>query len=233
MRTWCIHEQSMCSFANIASHRERLLLILKHLLVRILTRKHVFGRSRVQISARRPVILTETFSCFFSVPPSECRYSTLKLGSDRFHPTPFWFIISYHPFIRRYIVLVTETASLNKLQTNRTNTCELIQKGMTVVFSIKFGMRVEFWSLWATRAKTRCWSEAGVQLCCCKVAPVLGYCCNFRIHCKPAFLNVAFGTAVCSVSRCSLPPPFLLPPPLLPSNHRTRDLCTLQPPVPL
>jgi hypothetical protein len=49
------------------------------------------------------------FSWFFTVPPDECRDSTLKLGDEHFAPDPFQ--STYHPIIRRYIILVTEKAS--------------------------------------------------------------------------------------------------------------------------
>jgi hypothetical protein len=52
------------------------------------------------------------FSWFLSVPLGEYRNITLQLVHDRFLPNPFQFII------RRYIVLVVEKASFNKLQTN-------------------------------------------------------------------------------------------------------------------
>jgi hypothetical protein len=48
-----------------------------------------------------------------------CRDRTLKLGHGRFLPNPFQFIIHYHTFIRRSIVLDTEK-KLNKLQINKT-----------------------------------------------------------------------------------------------------------------
>jgi preprotein translocase subunit SecY len=38
--SWYIQEWNVCSFSNIASHRNRLLLILNHLVMRILTRRH-------------------------------------------------------------------------------------------------------------------------------------------------------------------------------------------------
>jgi hypothetical protein len=52
----------------------------------------VSGRSRLQISARIPDILTDVFVIFLS-PPSECRDSTLKLGHDCFLPNTFKFIV--------------------------------------------------------------------------------------------------------------------------------------------
>jgi hypothetical protein len=58
----------------------------------------------------------ECFRLFYSVPPGDCRDSTLQLGHDRFLPHTFKFIITYHPFIRLFIVWVTKKASLNKLQ---------------------------------------------------------------------------------------------------------------------
>jgi hypothetical protein len=48
------------------------------------------------------------FSCFFSVSPGKFWDCTLKVGYDRFLPNPFH-------FIRRYMVCVTENASLNGL----------------------------------------------------------------------------------------------------------------------
>jgi hypothetical protein len=40
VRTWCIHEQNLFLFSNISSHRKRLLLFVKHLAIRIPTRKY-------------------------------------------------------------------------------------------------------------------------------------------------------------------------------------------------
>jgi hypothetical protein len=40
LRTWCVHEQNMCSFLNITLHRSRFLLFVKHLAMRVLTRKY-------------------------------------------------------------------------------------------------------------------------------------------------------------------------------------------------
>jgi hypothetical protein len=60
------------------------------------------------------------FSWFSSVPSGKCCDSTLKLGHDSFLPRPFKYTIyvgPYHPFIRLYINLITEKASLNKQQT--------------------------------------------------------------------------------------------------------------------
>jgi hypothetical protein len=39
VRTWCIHEQNVCSFSNITSHRNHLLLFVEHLAMRFLARK--------------------------------------------------------------------------------------------------------------------------------------------------------------------------------------------------
>jgi hypothetical protein len=55
-------------------------------------------------------------SWFSSIPSGECLEGALKLGHDRFLPNPFQFIIHLSPSIRRCRVLVTENASLNKLQ---------------------------------------------------------------------------------------------------------------------
>jgi hypothetical protein len=56
-------------------------------------------------------------SWIFSVPPGECRDSTSKLCYDRFLPNPFQFIIYVSiTFSFDAIILVTENASLNKLQ---------------------------------------------------------------------------------------------------------------------
>jgi hypothetical protein len=53
------------------------------------------------------------FFVLFSVPPGECRDSTLKLDHDRFLSNHF-----------ENIVLVIENASLNSLQTKIQTTCE-------------------------------------------------------------------------------------------------------------
>jgi hypothetical protein len=62
----------------------------------------------VQISDRRPAILTKAFRGFSRGFPGECWGSTLKFGHDRFVPNPFQFIVHYYCIIRRKIVLVTE-----------------------------------------------------------------------------------------------------------------------------
>jgi hypothetical protein len=73
------------------------------------------------------------FLWLYSVPPGECRNSTLKLGLDRFLPNHFQFIIHLSPFhstiyiyiaiyIYIYIYILvwfTEKVSLNKLQINK------------------------------------------------------------------------------------------------------------------
>jgi hypothetical protein len=74
-------------------------------------------RSRVQISARRPAIVAEILRGFLSH-SRQIFDSTLKLGHGRFLTHPLQLIIRVSPFIRRCIVLVTETASLNKLKMN-------------------------------------------------------------------------------------------------------------------
>jgi hypothetical protein len=81
----------------------------------------VFGRSQAQISARKPAILNDISSWFSSLPPGECWDSALKLDHYSFLANPFQFI-HLSPFIRRYIVLVTEKASQNKIQINN-HTC--------------------------------------------------------------------------------------------------------------
>jgi hypothetical protein len=50
------------------------------------------------ISARRPVILTEEFSCFFSVLLGQCRDIALKTGHDRFLLHSFQLIIHLSSF---------------------------------------------------------------------------------------------------------------------------------------
>jgi hypothetical protein len=42
----CIHEQNACSFSSITSHRNRLLLLMKHLAVRILRRKYQIRQNK-------------------------------------------------------------------------------------------------------------------------------------------------------------------------------------------
>jgi hypothetical protein len=67
---------------------------------------------RVQISARRPANVTE-FTWVSDILPGEWRDSTIKLGHDRFLPIHHSLItLSFDA-----IVLVTDQASLNKLQT--------------------------------------------------------------------------------------------------------------------
>jgi hypothetical protein len=39
-QTWSIHKQNVCSFSNIISHQNHLLLFVKHLTMNILTRKY-------------------------------------------------------------------------------------------------------------------------------------------------------------------------------------------------
>jgi hypothetical protein len=68
--------------------------------------------------SRKPATLTD-FLWFYSFPPCECLDGTLKLG----HGCSLYILpissFAYHPFIWRYLVWVTEKASLNKLQINR------------------------------------------------------------------------------------------------------------------
>jgi hypothetical protein len=57
-------------------------------------------------------------------PPTlgECHHSTLKLGHDRFLTNPSNSLFIYHHFNLHFIFWVTEKASLNKLQTNKSTT---------------------------------------------------------------------------------------------------------------
>jgi hypothetical protein len=55
-------------------------------------------------------------SWFSSVLPGKFRQSTFKLGHDRLLSNS---LFTYRPFIRRYIVWITEKASLNKLQNKK------------------------------------------------------------------------------------------------------------------
>jgi hypothetical protein len=82
---------------------------------RVVNTCFVFGRSRVQISARRPVIM---FSWFYSVTPGEFRDSTLKLGHGRFLSNSFQFIIHLSYFHSTLYGLRFWKTSLNELQTN-------------------------------------------------------------------------------------------------------------------
>jgi hypothetical protein len=62
------------------------------------TKQHscfVFGRFRLEISARRLAILS--FSCFLSVLSGELRDNTLKLGHNSFLSNPFQFIVRLSP----------------------------------------------------------------------------------------------------------------------------------------
>jgi hypothetical protein len=67
-------------------------------------------------------------SCFFSVPPGKCRNSILNYTSTASFHILSYSSFSYHPFIRRYIVLLTEQASLNKLQINITHRLAAVVK---------------------------------------------------------------------------------------------------------
>jgi hypothetical protein len=64
-----------------------------------LTLYFVSGRLRVRFSASATGSSDWGFSCFFSVPPSQCRDSNLKLGHDRFLPNPFQFISIHLSYI--------------------------------------------------------------------------------------------------------------------------------------
>jgi hypothetical protein len=75
--------------------------------------------SRVQISVRRPAVVTEDFCVFSSVRLGECRGTALKLGHDDFLLIPSYSSFTNHPYIRLCIVSVTEIASLTKLQINK------------------------------------------------------------------------------------------------------------------
>jgi hypothetical protein len=55
------------------------------------------------------------FSWFFSIPPGECRNSTLKLDHARFLPNPFHFIINLSPFHSTLYSLRCWKALSNKL----------------------------------------------------------------------------------------------------------------------
>jgi hypothetical protein len=74
-----------------------------------LTSCFVFGRSQAQISVRRPSIVTEVFRGFSSVYPGHFQDITLKLDHNR---ASFSILsnsaLAYHPFIRGYIVQVSE-----------------------------------------------------------------------------------------------------------------------------
>lgn len=65
-------------------------------------------RSRVEVSVRRPNILTDVFPAFYQLRQDICRYYTLKLCHDRFLPYPLQFIISFNSTLNNL------TASLNK-----------------------------------------------------------------------------------------------------------------------
>jgi hypothetical protein len=70
---------------------------LLSVLVEWLNSCFLFWRSRVQISARNPAV-PRGFLRFSSVLPGKC-WDALKLGYDRFLPTPFQFIIRLLPFL--------------------------------------------------------------------------------------------------------------------------------------
>jgi hypothetical protein len=83
---------------------------------RVVNSCFVFGRSRVKISARRPVNVTE-FSWLSSVHPGKFWNSTLKLDHYHFLPHYFKFIIHLSPFHSTlYNLSRRKKASLNKLK---------------------------------------------------------------------------------------------------------------------
>jgi hypothetical protein len=73
----------------------------------------LIGRSRVEISARRPAFLS-LFVVFLSpskqIPDSTLNYETTASFQIIFHSS-----FTYHHLLRHYIVLVTNRTSLNKL----------------------------------------------------------------------------------------------------------------------
>jgi hypothetical protein len=77
LRAWRTDELNVCSFSNIASHRNRSLLFLKHLPVRTVTRKyrvrqHYTQRMADECSASRPG----------RVIPEEISHGTHWIGSS-------------------------------------------------------------------------------------------------------------------------------------------------------
>jgi hypothetical protein len=59
VQTWHIHKQNVCSFFNITSHQNRLLLFVKHLAMRILSRKCLSVTSLSNKTAEIMAIPTE------------------------------------------------------------------------------------------------------------------------------------------------------------------------------
>jgi hypothetical protein len=80
-----------------------------------------FVRSQVQISARKTAIMTKIFLLLLSF-FTQTRNSTLYYATTACFQIILYSSFTYHPLIRRYIVWVTEKASLNKLRTNPQHT---------------------------------------------------------------------------------------------------------------
>jgi hypothetical protein len=80
----------------------------------------IFGSSRVQISARRQAVHPKGFLS----PPGECRHSTLKLGHDRFLPSPFQFVIHLPPL----------QSTLYSLSHWKINYCKRKTEGMEYIY---------------------------------------------------------------------------------------------------
>jgi hypothetical protein len=80
-----------------------------------------FLRSQVQISARKTAIMNKIFLLFLSS-FTQARNSTLYYATAACFQIIRYSSFTYHPLIRRYIVWVTEKASLNKLRTNPEHT---------------------------------------------------------------------------------------------------------------
>jgi hypothetical protein len=68
----------------------------------------IFGRSRVPICIRRPAILIQVFSWFFSVSAATWRDSDLQLRHNVHLPGPSQFFICLSSTIRRCIIIAVE-----------------------------------------------------------------------------------------------------------------------------
>jgi hypothetical protein len=73
----------------------------------------------LKTSALRPAILTEAFVWFSLVPSNKCRGRTLNYAMTASFHILSNSAFTYHPFIRRFIIWVTEKTSLNKPQINK------------------------------------------------------------------------------------------------------------------
>jgi hypothetical protein len=109
----------------------------------------VFGRSRFQISARRPAILTDYLSWISSDPTGECPKKTLKI---KLWPLPSKSFPIHHSLI------TLSNASLNKLQIKLTTSLSINQlqlKTKPRVLSMKHKLTQEMGSILLNSSKQK------------------------------------------------------------------------------